>query len=86
MPIALAQGIPVVATAVGGLPRQIDHGRNGLIVSPDAMALAEAMGKMLDSTLRSHLSTGATEESAKLLDWHVQAASLREWLSRVNSV
>lgn len=86
VPIALAQGIPVVATAVGGLPGQIDHGRNGLIVSPDAKALAAAMGKMLDLTLRSHLSTGAREEGVKLLDWHGQAASLREGLSRVVSV
>jgi glycosyltransferase involved in cell wall biosynthesis len=86
VPIALAHGIPVVVTAVGGLPGQIDHGRNGLIVSPDAMALAAAMGKMLDSTLRSHLSTGAREEGAKLLDWHGQAAALREGLSRVLSV
>jgi glycosyltransferase involved in cell wall biosynthesis len=86
VPIALAQGIPVVATAVGGLPGQIDHGRNGLIVSPDAMALAAAMGKMLDLTLRSYLSTGARAEGVKLLDWHGQAASLREGLSRVLSV
>jgi glycosyltransferase involved in cell wall biosynthesis len=86
VPIALAHGIPVVVTAVGGLPGQIDHGRNGLIVSPDAMALAVAMGRMLDPTLRSRLSTGAREERAKLLDWHGQAASLRECLSRVLSV
>ncbi|MBI5666967.1 MAG: glycosyltransferase family 4 protein [Chloroflexi bacterium] len=38
---SLAAGCPVVATAVGGLPDLLDHGRLGLLVTPgDADALA----------------------------------------------
>ena len=40
---ALACGLPVVATAVGGIPEQIDHERTGFLVPPgDAAGMAEA--------------------------------------------
>ena len=41
---AFAAGAPVIGSALGGLPEQIDSGANGLLVPPDdAPALAEAM-------------------------------------------
>jgi glycosyltransferase involved in cell wall biosynthesis len=84
-PLALAQGIPVVATTVGGLPGQIGNGRSGLLVTPDAMALAAAMRRMLDLGQRARFSAGAREEGVKLLDWDSQATALRQGLSRVLS-
>ena len=45
---AFARGRPVVATAVGGTPELVDHGRNGLLVPPaDADSLAEALTRAL---------------------------------------
>jgi glycosyltransferase involved in cell wall biosynthesis len=42
--LAIGHGMPCVATNVGGLPEQVIHGRNGLIVPPrDPQALARAM-------------------------------------------
>ncbi len=42
--LALANGMPCVATSVGGLPEHVIHHRNGLIVPPrDPEALAHAM-------------------------------------------
>ena len=42
--LALANGMPCVATSVGGLPEHVIHRRNGLIVPPhDPEALAHAM-------------------------------------------
>jgi glycosyltransferase involved in cell wall biosynthesis/protein-L-isoaspartate O-methyltransferase len=45
---ALASGVPVVATAVGGVPEVVRPGQNGLLVPPeDAAALAEALSAAL---------------------------------------
>lgn len=46
---ALACGLPVCATSVGGIPRLVENGRNGLL-SPagDAAALAENCCRLLD--------------------------------------
>ncbi|MFL5516671.1 MAG: glycosyltransferase family 4 protein, partial [Gemmatimonadales bacterium] len=41
---ALASGLPVVGTNVGGIPELVEHGRNGVLVPPqDPGTLAEAI-------------------------------------------
>ena len=46
---ALACGTPIVATAVGGVPTALDHGKAGLLVPPgDAVALADAIEHLID--------------------------------------
>ena len=46
---AMALGIPVVASAVGGVPELLDQGRAGLLVPPgDPAALAQAIGRLAD--------------------------------------
>jgi glycosyltransferase involved in cell wall biosynthesis len=61
---AMAEGLPVVATAVGGTPEMICDNRNGLLVVPDRPDdLAEAVLKLLrDANLRARLGSSA-------LDW-----------------
>ena len=47
---AMASGVPVVASAVGGIPDQIRHGREGLLVpTGDPVALGEALLSLLDN-------------------------------------
>ena len=50
---AMAVGLPVIATRVGGIPEMIDEGLGGLLVEPrDAGALSEAIRKLFsDRTL-----------------------------------
>ncbi len=47
---AMLLGVPVIATAVGGVPEVIDNGHTGLLIEPgSAVAMAEAMKKMVRS-------------------------------------
>jgi glycosyltransferase involved in cell wall biosynthesis len=50
--VAMAQSVPVVATAVGGIPELVVDGKTGLLVPPaDASALAAALEKLLNDQL-----------------------------------
>lgn len=54
---AMAAGLPVVATTVGGTPEVVRDGREGLLVPPgNSAALADAIGRLLaDAPLRRRL-------------------------------
>ena len=86
LPIALAMGVPVVATPVGGLAHQLEHGVSGLVTrEATAPALAEAMAVLLDPARRASLAAGARAAGAQLTDWDGQAATLVAWLSGLRS-
>jgi len=58
---AMANGIPVIATSVGGVPAIISSGENGLLVpSEDSSRLLDAMQLLAsDRDLRERLCTNA---------------------------
>lgn len=58
---AMATGLPVVATSVGGTAEQIEHGQTGLLVPHgDSQALSEALRTLLaDEALASQLGSAA---------------------------
>jgi glycosyltransferase involved in cell wall biosynthesis len=64
---AQAAGVPVVATAVGGVPEAIRHGRTGLLIGPgDAAAAIDAVRRLTtDRSLRERLVATALEEVAE---------------------
>ena len=72
---ALARGLPVIATAVGGLPEALgqasDGRRPGLLVPPeDSVALAAALRDWLvDADLRHRLREAARERRSTLSGW-----------------
>jgi glycosyltransferase involved in cell wall biosynthesis len=76
---ALARGIPVLATAVGGVPesmgRAADGDRPGLLVPPgDPAALAGALRRWLgEPALRERLRSAAADRATTLTGWDVTA-------------
>ena len=65
---ALAAGVPVVSTAVGGVPEIVRDGLNGLLVPVgDSEAVAAAMARLLhEDGLRQRLATPASGSVAEL--------------------
>ncbi len=60
---AMACGLPVVATPVGGIPELVEDGRTGLLVEPEnPRALADALARLLnDEELRREMGYRARE-------------------------
>jgi glycosyltransferase involved in cell wall biosynthesis len=76
--MAFAFGKPVLATRVGALPDIVHHESNGLLVPPgDPAALAEALERMADASLR------ASFEAAIRRDQSSSDAEIRERLLAV---
>ena len=85
---ALARGLPVVATEVGGVPEALGHGasgtRPGLLVPPgDPAALAAALRAWLgDADLRLAWRGAARERRASLRGWPTTTSLLADVLAR----
>lgn len=88
---ALARGIPVLATAVGGVPetlgRDPDGRMPGMMVRPDdAAALAEALRRWFDEPrLRTGLRRAARQRREGLTGWEVTARCLAVLLDRLRA-
>ena len=86
---ALAHGLPVVATAVGGLPWALD-GASGaerpgiLVAAEDPLALAQALRDWLeDADLRRRLRRSARARRTKLAGWSATADRVARVLAEV---
>jgi glycosyltransferase involved in cell wall biosynthesis len=78
-PMALAHGLPVLSTAVGGVPEVVIHGTNGLIVPPgDAGAIAAALESLSPERLAELAES--TQQTAAGLSWSGYATALEELL------
>jgi glycosyltransferase involved in cell wall biosynthesis len=77
---AMAHGVPVIATPVGGIPQAIRDGENGFLVSPgDTKALSERLDLLLgDANLRERLGAAGRQTVQKSFSTDAVVASLVE--------
>jgi len=79
---AMAAGVPVVATAVGGIPDVVDDGRTGILVAPppSPAALAAAVAPLLDDgAFRRRLADAGRRRFEREF-------SAERWVERVRDV
>ncbi|MFB3787343.1 MAG: glycosyltransferase family 4 protein [bacterium] len=71
-PEAMASGLPVVASRIGGLQQTVEHEKTGILVEPgDPQALAEALRRLIqDPALRARLGQAGRERALDHYDWN----------------
>jgi D-inositol-3-phosphate glycosyltransferase len=75
---AAACGVPVVASAVGGLLTLIDHGRTGFLVPErDPVEFARDIARLLEEPLLAAQMGEAAAQRARRYTWSFAAARLR---------
>jgi glycosyltransferase involved in cell wall biosynthesis len=77
---AMAAGLAIVATRVGGIPEMVEDGRNGLLIDAgDEAALAMACTRVLaDHELSTRLAATGSLVVSERFDLSRQARLLRE--------
>lgn len=69
---AMALGLPVVSTNVGGLPFMLEHQTDALLVKPDSKEeMTSAIQSLLDSSELSQNITAAARAKVEKFDWEV---------------
>jgi glycogen synthase len=82
---ALASGLPIVGSTVGGIPELVEHGTNGLLVSPgDTEGLAQAIDYLAgDPELRRQMGARNRAKAEATLEWRQVT---RQYLSIYDSL
>jgi glycosyltransferase involved in cell wall biosynthesis len=76
---ALAAGVPVVSTEVGGIPELISSGWNGILTEPESPdALAAGVLKAMEPAMHRQLRSGAAASSET-----VEMAGTAEWFEHL---
>ncbi|GAA3621420.1 glycosyltransferase family 4 protein [Flavivirga jejuensis] len=69
---AMALGLPVISTNVGGMPFLIEDGETGVLVEPDSVrAFIVAIKKLLNSPKKSNIMTLNARKRVEQLDWEI---------------
>lgn len=67
---AIAAGLPVVGSRIGGIEQQIDHGKHGMLVPPgDVAELSECLAQLLDDSDERNRMRNEVAQRAEELSW-----------------
>ena len=79
---AMALGMPVISTKVGGMPYLIDSGVNGILVSPNnAQHFVEAIKVLCNEPLKTETISRNAREKAEIFDWE---AVKNQWIKLID--
>ena len=80
---AMAAGLPVISTTVGGIPEMIENGVDGLLFAPgDVNALADKISFLLDhQNIRTEIGEKARRKARARMDFEQYADKLRFYLN-----
>jgi len=83
---AMAAGLPVIGSRVGGIPEIIDEGVNGFIVPPkNPDRLASAILRLIsDDKLRKSMGIRGRELAVKKFDWDIIAEKTERFYDKWN--
>jgi glycosyltransferase involved in cell wall biosynthesis len=83
---AMSCGLPVVATAIGGIVDQVVHGETGFLVAEgDTVAMSRAMLRLaVDANLRARLGSNARNRAVESFDSALMTNRLQELLVDCN--
>ena len=83
---AMAAGLPVISTSVGGIPELIEDGKDGLLFSPgDVNSLAEKISVLLnDKDMRIKIGNKARQKVHEQMDFSQYVEKLRTILIKYN--
>jgi glycosyltransferase involved in cell wall biosynthesis len=86
IPIAAAFALPVIATNVGSLPEQIDHGKTGILVPPESPeALADAIvGLLFDPAAARCLGQNLKTTYQSERNWEIISRQIYGICEKVN--
>lgn len=80
---AMALGLPVVSTNVGGVPFLVEQNKSGLLVEKnDHKAMSSAIKKLLDDPDLAHQIAGNAREKVEHFDWEVVK---NDWFDIIDS-
>jgi len=69
---AMALGLPVISTNVGGIPFLIDNGKNGILVDPnDEYIFMDAINKLVENTTKTKELVLSARKKVESFDWNV---------------
>lgn len=69
---AMATGLPIVATQVGGIPWVVENGRNGLLSEyGNVETFAENIQNLMSDTTSWQSMSNASSEAAKIYHWYI---------------
>lgn len=82
---AMACGLPVIATAVGGIPEVVDDGVTGLLVpAGGSLPMAEGIARLLrDGALRQRMADAGQQKARREYNRQRHSADYLEWYEQI---